>query len=269
MLSTHIKLTLLGPILLAPFPCRAVTLQLELWTREEPATKAEAILHATPIVVTADREVGKLRTPVEAPGTAKITLPEGKSWRIEVETPEYWSQPTVVTTAPGSDPLARIELYPTGSVSGRIDLLGAKEEPPPEVYVHFSSRRTGDATGFRGSTKCPVESGGWACRVPIGALDLRLQIPGFISHFLWSQSVEASKALDLGELSFVRGASLGGFVRTEDESPVTEKCCTVSLRPQDGGTVASGSRVSRRKASGKSMSKHEIRRYFAAFGMST
>lgn len=239
MPSKPVLLALFGA-LLAAAQCIAVTVGVELWTRDERAPEVEATLYATPIVAAVGNDdSGKLSHPLRAPFAGEISLPEGKTWKIEieVEAAEYWSQPTVVTTAGTEDPSIRIELHPTGLVAGALKFPSSKEQPPSEVLVHFSSRerRTGEAEGFRGTSKCPVKDRQWRCHVPRGFLDVRLQIPGFVSHFFFDQEVTVSKPLNFGELTFVRGSSLGGFVRTEDDSPITEECCSLSLSPQASG----------------------------------
>lgn len=222
---------------IASVPCRAVSVGVELWAQGEPASKVEAILHATPIVGdAAEREAGRRSIPIEVPGKGKLSLPEGKTWKVDLETEEYWSEPAVVTTAGDEGPSIRIELHPTGSVASGLRFAKSEDPPPPEIVVHFNSRerRTSDTEGFRGSTRCPIVDSRWQCRVPIGILDFRLQIPGFVSHFFFDREVSPSKPLSFGNLSFVRGASLGGFVHAEDDSPVNEECCALLLRPRAG-----------------------------------
>jgi protocatechuate 3,4-dioxygenase beta subunit len=71
--------------------------------------------------------------------------------------------------------------------------------------------------------------------VPTGTLDLRVRIPGFVSHYVWGATVQKNKDLDLGSIVFEPGASLVGRVEAGRGQTLGE---TARVEIQPGGPPA-------------------------------
>ncbi|MEW6336449.1 MAG: carboxypeptidase-like regulatory domain-containing protein [Acidobacteriota bacterium] len=81
-----------------------------------------------------------------------------------------------------------------------------------------------------GVVSCPVVAGRWICTLPAGTLDLRVRVPGFVSHYFWGADVPRRGDLDVGILRFQAGASLVGWVEA-DSGRLLEAGTRVEMRP--------------------------------------
>lgn len=138
-------------------------------------------------------------------------------WRLALEAEGFWAKPLLVTVA-GDDDEAAFDLWPTGTVEGRLEV--PRGEPVPEslrASFELVSEKGIPEAGIEGSTTCPVRAGQWSCPLPAARLDLRLQADGYVGHYAWGIQVPTGGVADLGTLDLRRGASVVGWVVTESE----------------------------------------------------
>lgn len=177
---------------------------------------------------------GILRVVSEDGTTARLPLRVESTLRLSPEEtyllkPEHgacWARETVVVpTAPASE--VRLELVPAGEIAGRwVVPRGALR--PERFFLTFEPARPfrlqrGSVAGSipRATESCPVDDkGGWRCGVPAGRLDLRLHSPGYVSHYRWGLEVGEKGLADVGTVELEPGASMFGWVRTGDGSPL-------------------------------------------------
>jgi hypothetical protein len=176
----------------------------------------------------ADR-VGGTGAPVEGivsvPGMASVELAEG-NWELSIQSPRYWSAPTVVSNGQA----AVVELWPAGILTGTVKTDG-KAGDVRELRVHFSPPPEHAGNGSpTGDSICSLTNERWECLVPAGRHDLRLLARGFAAEFRWDQEVGART--DLGQLKLRRGASLVGFVTPTRGLKPTMRDVVVEARPQ-------------------------------------
>lgn len=89
--------------------------------------------------------------------------------------------------------------------------------------------------GPKGEVTCPLKGEKWNCELPAGVLDLQLRAKGHISHYRWGLKIPPGTVLDVGRLELRRGASLIGWVQTEEKLPASSKSCRVTLVPRLAG----------------------------------
>ncbi len=182
---------------------------------------------------------------VETPWEGVIELPPSSGWQLAAQAEGFWAASRAVV-ADGQP--ARLRLLPTGTAAG--GLRWPRGEPaPPEVAVRFAG-----APGPEGQSDpdlpettvtCSVAEGRWACRLPAGVLDLRIEAPDYTPHYFWDVAVQPGRSVDLGGVRLARGASVAGWVETPGQSP--EGGTTVELEPRGGGWL--GDPTSRRRMS--------------------
>ena len=183
------------------------------------------------------------QTSTSAPGTVEVRVPKGRPLKLAAEFPGWWSEPLVLKQ-PTTEAVLR--LVPATVLSGAVRLpagpagdadlptsleLLVEEVPRPERSqggtVTFA--RPKRLAGF----ECPVKSGRFECAVPSGSVNFSLRAKGFITAFFWNQKLPPSAARDLGVLQLVRGASVVGWVASEDGTPAEK--IEVALRASSGG----------------------------------
>lgn len=166
----------------------------------------------------------------EAPGKLTLQLAPGTLWEITVQVDGYWAAPALLDPAQSTH--ARLELWPTGRLLGRLH-VPTHETLPETVGIRFEGGQGGEIP--ESHLECPVEANGvWKCAVPAGALDLRVRAASFVSHFFWERDVRAGILNNLGVQQLERGASLVGFVEAAAGGELAE-ICTVELEPMAAG----------------------------------
>lgn len=177
---------------------------------------------------------------MSAPGETVLDLEEGVAWQAVTDSPTLWSAPQWFTPQPGMEAVT-LRLYPATTVTGT--LAPPPGEPiPAEVDFRLESSPSAPAPKApMTATKCPVEAGRFRCKVPVGRLDLRLRIPGYIPSYLWDVESGSGKPTDLGAFPLKAGSSVVGWVRTEDLKDVAD--AKVRLQPQSLGIPSERSRA--------------------------
>lgn len=182
--------------------------------------------------------VEPLTVPFSVGNEVRVDLRKGTGWTVQPVAEGYWSSPELVVPAAGvpaaGAPAVVLRLHPVGKLSGRLAVAG---ERPADLRLRARFRSSGAgaraaaSVGLAGTVECMLgDEDALECWVPAGELDLRLRTSGFVSHYFWKRTVEAGQELDLGILQLEPGASVVGWVETEDDSPLEGS--TVELKPQ-------------------------------------
>jgi hypothetical protein len=173
-------------------------------------------------------------------GTAILALAPGV-WALRAAAPERWGEPVQVSVPSDAPAPAGVQLtlWPLGRVHGTLR-VPAGEHVPDHVTLgvwrglrpeHFARAHPLDAI------VCPVRERRWACDVPAATpLDLRLDTSSFAPRYLWRVTVGAGQALDAGEVSLFRGASLTGFVVASEGRPWSSPP-VIRLTATDGAPI--------------------------------
>ena len=148
---------------------------------------------------------------------AKVEVPEASSWDVRAAFPAFWVAPETLTLRKAESARTLIlKLWPMGKLSGSLT-------PPPKVALpqelKASFRRLPfiHANSPEGSAACTLgKKGAFECEVPAGSFDLSLHAPGFIPVYRWNAGVEPGKATALGTIALRQGASVAGWVTTEE-----------------------------------------------------
>lgn len=199
-----------------------------VWHGELEIVPAVVSLEFEPALETAE-VLQRQALSVRVPGEASLALPLESTWRLRAQVPDVWVRETVLAVH-NEAPLWRVDLFPTGTLQGRLvqqsDIGSVRE-----LTVRFQSPP--EKPSFDpATTVCPVaENGAWRCEMPIGVYDVRLGSRGFAPAYFWGVSLAAgSDPQELGEISLIPGASLVGFV-VFDPEPEKSLAVTLELRP--------------------------------------
>ena len=234
----------LGPVCLAgilllalglTLPAAAVEVGFLPVSQEDETAEVQGTILLTPGASGAAAEplAGPLTVPFSVGKEVRVDLRQGTSWTVQLVADGYWSPPELVVPTAGAPIVLR--LHPMGKLSGRLAVAG---ERPADLRVRarFRSASAGvraaaASGGIAGTVECRLDDeDALDCLVPAGELDLRLRASGFVSHYFWKRTVEAGQELDLATLQLEPGASVVGWVETEDDSPLAGS--TVELKPQ-------------------------------------
>jgi len=202
---------------------------------------------------------GAVAVELTAPGKGRLSLPVPGEWRVQVTSEVLWSPP-LVASAPGKQ---RISLRPASLLTGTLLLPRGSELAEP-----LTLRVTPcGALEPLGDSVCVVSKGAAIrCPAPAGCSDLRLRSRGFVSHYLWNQTLPSRSALNLGDLTFRPGASVVGWVQTEDSRPF-DASTSVELLPQSTSAGASGPQPDKRIATQRLQARPTARGFFEIDGV--
>ncbi len=170
----------------------------------------------------------------EAPGPARLELPAGR-WELRIEAAGWWAPVERWDTREPSRTI-RFEAVPTTSVTGRVALAG--EEPAPKLTARFLRRASRvSREGVFGTTDCSVRATGrFACSLPVGAVDIRLEPEGSAPVLFWGRDLEEGRETGLGTVELVAPSSLqGAVVDGETDAPLDG--AEIRLAPSAVGDV--------------------------------
>lgn len=175
---------------------------------------------------------------VDLPGAIELRLPQGEWW-VLLDSPSFWARAARIKVGrqPASVALAAM---PAGWIRGSLSPLEEGAALPAEIKLRFEAS-PGSSSRISGFQRCPIESGNFHCKLPAGTLDLRLRAEPFLTHYRWGLSVESGDRTRLGRLMLQRGASVVGWVLTEDGSPLGAEA-RVRLIPAGLATTLDGLR---------------------------
>lgn len=185
------------------------TVQLEITSSVDPARLASALMVARSPSSPEPHLLGR-------PRNGTFALPAEGLWTLTVEGQGIWAVPIEIR-APGA---AQIRIEPGASMRAR--LVPPDKQPLPRAATLQATRCKAEEA--LPELPCPVDAAGVVtCAVPSGCIDLRLKVRGFASHYFWERRAESDSAqLDLGTLPLTPGASVSGWVATEDGRPLAD-----------------------------------------------
>lgn len=161
------------------------------------------------------------------------TLP----WKIRFRGDGCWAPEQALAPREAETPTTlHLPLWPAGRLTGKLVAPTHPSEegtPLARVELGFESvprplRSRGTHEVPTSTTVCPVDEGIWDCPLPATPLDLRLEAPGYVPHYLWGIDVRAGETRDVGTLQLATGGSLVGWVRGDGVDEVV----TVELAPE-------------------------------------
>jgi hypothetical protein len=173
---------------------------------------------------------------ISLPYKGELTLDAPGVWEFSTAVIGYWSKPFRLLR--GEIGPVELKLFPTGKI--RAVALVPDDEIPPEnltLTVQASTAQgpkelTAQELIPRSDFECVKGPTSWECEVPAGNLDLRFAIEGFAPRYLWSVRLSPGGVLDLGPISFEKGASVAGWIATEDHAADLEDA-KVTVEPQE------------------------------------
>lgn len=157
-----------------------------------------------------------------------LQLPAGSSWEVSADLPGFWvRRQNLVAGRAGERSRLELQLWPLGTISGRVEILRKDLKPPGKVVV-----KTMAAPAFLqrppvppGVLDCPVdEQGNWSCSLPAAKFDLVITAEGFTPHYRWQVEVPPAKTLSLGTFQLERGSSVAAWVAAEGDAIDPERC---------------------------------------------
>lgn len=178
----------------------------------------------------------KVSVTSSAPLSAR--LPAGTTWEVSADLPGFWMpRKTLTVGRPEQETRLALDLWPTGTVSGKLKVKQKGLPLPKQVLVKtlaapaFAKRMSAP----KGALDCPVdENGAWSCSLPAATFDLVVSAEGFIPHYRWAVEIPAGKTLPLGQLVLERGASVAGWAAVEGGA-IRPGECLVRLAPLASG----------------------------------
>lgn len=203
------------------------------------------------------------KVPAQVPGTMEVDLLEGFRYRAELIGEGLWAAPRIVDLGKG-EPLT-FEARPGGRI--HVPLVLPRGEAPLAVIalriqMAQASRRE---KPWEAATTCPVAEGGVDCPVPAGRLDLRLRSDAHIPAYLWDVAVRPGGISRLPPVSLQRGASLSGWVSTQDGNPPGDRC-QIELVPETAA-VTEGPAADPRLRGLRLLAKPNARGFFQIQGV--
>ncbi len=202
-------------------PLSAEPTRIDLLVEGTEEIDGVATLTAIPVMgPAAGNPPEAIATEVDLPGNVTLDLAPGFTWRLHAKAEGFWGA-EILVGGPGSQG-GTLRLVPTATLAADLKIRpGAKE--PSKLGVRFRLAK-GATAGLHAASEamieCPIEVGRWSCEVPSGTLDLRLHTEGFIAHYFWDRVIAPGVTHPLGALELISGASISGWLKTDDRSPL-------------------------------------------------
>ncbi|MEM8963274.1 MAG: hypothetical protein AAGD38_17445 [Acidobacteriota bacterium] len=163
----------------------------------------------------------------------KLLLVPGVWW-LRASSDTLWIESRQVLVADGSLQVA-LSVWRSALIEGVV-VPPEDTSMPSEILVRFEERAAkltparvlamleGEAEpgSVEGIESCPIdEQGVFSCRLPAVSLDLRFRVEPFVSLYRWDVELKPDQVENLGTFALERGASVVGWVATEDGSSLT------------------------------------------------
>ncbi len=196
----------------------------------------ETLIRATVRSPRGGRETAVVREwKVTAPWQGELALDSTVPWGLEAIAPGYWAAPHELQSGSGRGGVS-FYLFSLGRISG---LVRSSEETysPRRVTAEVQSATAHQDGGRLGPTiphavfACSTAGARWACEVPGGRLDLRVEFDNFVPVYFWGREVEPGQELELENIDLQPGSSLAGWVETAVAAP-DDSSVEVTLKPQ-------------------------------------
>ncbi len=202
------------------------TLAIKVSFEGDAAACSESTLVAEPVVSDDRGEATRRTARVTVPGSAQMTLRSG-AWRLSLEALGCWAPPSTVVLLEGGALVRSITVWPEAEIWVRLDAPAGEVLPDaPRLFFSPSFREApvhSESLDMhpRGDVPCLVKGHeSVVCRPPQAVVDLRLAMEGFAPHYWWRVDLTAAKAHRLGAITLKPGASLAGWLVTNDgEAP--------------------------------------------------
>ncbi|HXU34734.1 MAG TPA: hypothetical protein VN851_29495, partial [Thermoanaerobaculia bacterium] len=170
-----------------------------------------------------------------AEGKARVCGPASTQAEATASVAGYWiRRETVVFGPAGSRDEAKLALWPLGHLVGELKRPDSKPPAPSEILVTTLPPRgvPRDQEPPKGQLSCPVDPRGrFRCELPAATYDLSFSLSPYAPVYRWQAKVPSGGNLNLGSLALRQGASVAGWVMTDDGSPIDPRRCRVHLRP--------------------------------------
>lgn len=210
----------------------AEELVLRLEPIGEPVSSPQVEVEVSP---RSAQQAAPVQRRVRAPAVLHVPGLAPGLWAVRAAADGWWAPDQVLEIAGGGannePPDLTIRLWPTATVSGSVKVGGGPGLG--EMHVRFqpvAPERHENPVPPEGKVGCRLDEGRFACILPAGRWDLRLAAPNYARHYLWQREAAAGGTLDLGELTFVAGASVVGRAPACAEPP-PDPACRLTLEP--------------------------------------
>lgn len=169
-----------------------------------------------------------VRHRAQPPEPLVLQLPAGSNWEVAADLPGFWvRRQNLVAGRGGERSRLELQLWPLGTISGRVEVRQKDLERPRKVTVETMAvpaflQRPPVPPGI---LDCPVdEQGNWSCSVPAAKFDLAIGAEGFTPHYPWEVEVKPAKTLSLGTFALERGSSVAAWIAAEGGAIDPEHC---------------------------------------------
>jgi hypothetical protein len=182
-------------------------------------------LHGTLLAEAADhRAVPVVRAEVIVPSEVAIELPDdARVWTLTAQIKGGWAAPQVVSGS-RSEPVI-FDVFPTATLEFRPKIPAEARDRPFRVMFQSADKK------ISGTTECVRHEERVACAIVALPVDVRIAAEGLAPLYLWSIALAAGKTRSEGELAFVAGASLSGYVISENKGDAVVRRTVVELVP--------------------------------------
>ncbi len=182
-----------------------------------------------------------LEEPISLGVTKKLVVRPGQWW-VMVVGDDVWGEARQIRVSEDEQAVA-LDVWPGG------EIIGTLSPPTGSTLPAEIKTRVTPAPGVSGPketlSRCRVEdTGKFRCRVPALKLDVRLRADSYVSHHRWALEVPRGGVVQLGTLKLEAGASVVGWVATEDGSPITPEA-RARLEPAAVATPLAGDKTPR------------------------
>ena len=177
---------------------------------------------------------------VTLPWQGVVDVAENIRARLEVRGQGFWCKTDKIGTSYGNKTIEPVgcRMAPAGVLTGKLHVSPL---PVPALrFLRIAYQSTSlevkesapnTAVSSRSLVFCAVDdNNAFECPLPVGVQDLRLDLEGYGSQYLWGQTVGAGTEKKLGKLSFRKGASVAGAVAGRGLAEVPD--ASVELRPR-------------------------------------
>ncbi|HEY0512051.1 MAG TPA: carboxypeptidase-like regulatory domain-containing protein [Thermoanaerobaculia bacterium] len=190
----------------------------------------------------------------------QLQLDPGSSWEVSADLPGFWvPRKTLTAGGAGETSHLRLDLWPLGTIGGRVQVREKGLALPPEVLVKTvaASALLNRPAMPPGVLSCPVDKEGhWSCSLPAATFDLAVTAEGFTPHYLWKIAVPPAKTLGLGTFQLERGGSVAGWVAVEggtiDPAHAVARLSLLAACDTDANTIQQLDRTAVERPVGKS-----------------
>lgn len=165
------------------------------------------------------------------PATIEARMEPG-AWKFSFATDNCWAQDVLTTVTSNQRSGVEVVVWPQIVLKGTLR-VAAPVEAPERVTVAFApSFKEARKRGPEGKVVCPVGSNlVFLCRIPGARLDLRVSTPGFVPVYDWNVKPPPGGVRNLGSVLLTPGASVSGWLVTEENGELSPEDIRVTLMP--------------------------------------